>query len=104
MPRRLNEHKAHDNPSSFTARYKLEICIYFEVFSSIIDAISREKELKKWSRLKKVNLIAKVNPQWGDYFAIKFSKFEKAPFASQAKKVIDEILSTLKSNPNSSSG
>jgi putative endonuclease len=62
--RRIGEHKTHFYRNSFTARYNLEICIYFEQFSSIIAAIEREKEIKKWNRQKKEALINKNNPEW----------------------------------------
>lgn len=62
--RRVYEHKNHVNQGSFTARYNLEFCIYYEEHSPFNQAICREKEIKKWSRQKKENLINKVNPEW----------------------------------------
>ncbi len=47
---RIYEHANHIYPKSFTAKYNLETCIYYEIFLSIEEAIAREKELKKWSR------------------------------------------------------
>jgi len=63
---RVWEHKIHYYPNSFTSKYNLEYCIYFEMFSSIEEAINREKELKKWRREKKNILINKLNPEWKD--------------------------------------
>ncbi len=63
---RIYEHKTHYYPKSFTAKYKLEYCIYYEIFSNIEEAIDREKELKKWRREKKEILINKLNPNWND--------------------------------------
>ena len=63
---RIWEHINHAYPKSFTARYNLNYCIYYEAFSSIQEAILREKELKKWRREKKNNLINSVNPEWKD--------------------------------------
>lgn len=63
---RIHEHKTKRYPNSFTSRYKLFNCIYFEGFATIEDAIGREKELKKWNRLKKEKLINSFNPAWLD--------------------------------------
>jgi putative endonuclease len=40
--------------------------LYFEVFSSIVDAIAREKQIKAGSRQKKLDLINGINPEWKD--------------------------------------
>ena len=64
LTRRIFEHKNRLIRNSFTARYNLEYCIYYEEYLSIEKAISREKELKKWNRVKKEELINKMNPQW----------------------------------------
>jgi len=62
--RRIHEHKNHLINNSFTDRYNLEYCIYYETYPIFILAIQREKELKKWNRRKKENLINSKNPQW----------------------------------------
>lgn len=62
--RRICEHKQHLIKDSFTERYNLELCIYYEEYPSFDMAILREKELKKWNRQKKETLINKKNPQW----------------------------------------
>lgn len=64
--RRGLEHK-YEALDSFTKRYKLKKLIYVEEYSNANAAISREKQLKKWSRAKKENLIASQNPEWRDY-------------------------------------
>ena len=61
--RRLYEHKTGRN-AGFTARYNCHYLIYYEHFTHIENAINREKELKKWRREKKENLINNVNPKW----------------------------------------
>jgi putative endonuclease len=61
---RLIEHREKKYDSSFTAKYNLSLCIYYEMFSSIEEAIDREKEIKKWRREKKETLINKMNPSW----------------------------------------
>ncbi|MCB0541100.1 MAG: GIY-YIG nuclease family protein [Bacteroidetes bacterium] len=63
---RINEHKLILFPSSFTARYKLFKLVYFESFTSIEEAIYREKQIKAGSRKKKIALIVSLNPQWED--------------------------------------
>ena len=64
LPRRIHEHKNHLLKGSFTDRYNLEYCIYYEEFEYINLAINREKELKKWNRQKKEALINAKNPEW----------------------------------------
>ena len=64
LKRRVSEHQSNkeNKPKSFTGRYFLTDLIYFETFTWIQNAIPREKELKKWSRKKKLNLIRSTNP------------------------------------------
>ena len=62
---RIEQHKENKgNPKSFAGKYFCYNLIYFEHFSHIEHAISREKELKKWRREKKVALIETDNPEW----------------------------------------
>lgn len=63
---RIYEHQNKIYPNSFTARYNLTICIYYEIFLSIEEAIDREKQLKRWSRQKKETLINRLNKEWKD--------------------------------------
>lgn len=65
LARRVNEHKQKLIPG-FTSRYNIDRLIYFETFGEIRDALAREKQLKNWSRAKKVKLVEAVNPQWND--------------------------------------
>jgi putative endonuclease len=65
---RLNEHRAHRYPDSFTARYNVTRLVYFEEYTRVSDAITREKQLKGWRRSKKVRLIEGANPEWADLF------------------------------------
>jgi len=62
--RRIYEHKNHLIKNSFTDKYNLEDCNYFEEFPDFNLAIQREKELKNWNRQKKEDLIKKKNPEW----------------------------------------
>ena len=63
---RINEHKTKKYSNSFTAKYNLEFLVFYEFHSSIEEAIAREKQVKKWSRQKKEELINSQNPQWVD--------------------------------------
>jgi len=50
----------------FTKRYKINRLVYFETFRYIGNAIDREKQIKSWSRAKKIALIKSQNPTWSD--------------------------------------
>lgn len=63
---RLYEHRSGNNKESFSYRYNLHYLIYYECLGSIEEAIIREKEIKKWSRKKKNDLIKMINPEWKD--------------------------------------
>lgn len=63
LRRRLLEHK-NEVVEGFTKRYHVHKLIYYELYKHPQDAIVREKQLKKWTREKKNNLVASYNPQW----------------------------------------
>jgi putative endonuclease len=63
--RRVYEHK-HKLVPGFTARYGVDRLVYFEHTHDVAGAISREKQMKAWSRNKKVALVASANPTWQD--------------------------------------
>lgn len=65
---RTPEHKNKIYPTSFTAKYNCTKLVYYETFARIEDAIAREKQLKKWNRQWKDELISKANPTWKDLF------------------------------------
>ena len=65
LARRLWEHQQGQTPG-FTAQYRITRLIYAEQFPTARDAATREQQLKKWSRAKKVALIAANNPEWKD--------------------------------------
>ena len=66
LERRVTEHKQKLSPDSHTARYNITRLVYFERFHSIVAAISREKQLKGWLRVRKLELIVATNPEWRD--------------------------------------
>ena len=63
---RLMEHIDKKYPGSFSARYNLVKLVYYELFHSIEEAITREKQIKAGSRAKKLKLINSLNPEWKD--------------------------------------
>jgi putative endonuclease len=65
LERRVIEHRRKLIPG-FTARYNINRLVYFEVFHGALDAIGREKQIKSWSRMKKVALIESANRDWQD--------------------------------------
>lgn len=68
ISRRFFEHSNKINPGSFSAKYNLDILVYFESYSYIDEAIQREKQLKGGSRKKKTMLIENFNPEWDNLF------------------------------------
>ena len=65
LSRRISEHRSGEI-SGFTADYQCHKLVYHEHYSEVEEAIAREKQLKKWSRGKKVNVIERLNPRWID--------------------------------------
>ena len=63
--RRVYEHKNNIN-AGFTKRYNIHQLVYVETNSDVNLAIQREKQIKKWRRQWKINLIEKENPDWDD--------------------------------------
>lgn len=68
LPQRVTEHKEKRYPNSFSARYNVDILVYYEQFQWIGDAIAREKQIKAGTREAKNNLINSINPTWKDLF------------------------------------
>ncbi len=63
---RIMEHKEKKYPTSFTSKYNCNKLVFYEYFTSIEEAIHREKQLKKWKRNWKITLIENFNPFWED--------------------------------------
>lgn len=64
VSRRLEEHRL--GRVIHTAKYKIDRLIYMEPFETAPDAIALEKQLKGWTRSKKIALINRSNPDWRD--------------------------------------
>ena len=65
IARRTYEHK-HGLVAGFTSMYKVNRLVYVEVFDAADEAIAREKQLKGWSRQRKIALIESLNPTMKD--------------------------------------
>jgi putative endonuclease len=68
LVRRVYEHK-NKITRGFTSRYGVDRLVWFEVYDGPENAITREKEIKKWRRAWKLRLIEESNPQWLDLYA-----------------------------------
>jgi len=66
LDERLFEHDARHDPESFASRYNLHRLVFMETYPTARRAIAREKQLKGWSRAKKLALIRAQNPEWRD--------------------------------------
>ena len=67
LVKRVFEHKAKIT-KGFTTRYHLDSLVYYEVHCDILEAIMREKLLKRWRRQWKLGLIESMNPEWEDLY------------------------------------
>ncbi|MBC2846459.1 GIY-YIG nuclease family protein [Winogradskyella flava] len=65
---RIYQHKTKAHPNTFSARYNLNKLVYFEAFETEDEARLREKQMKKWNRAWKLELIEKSNPEWKDLY------------------------------------
>jgi putative endonuclease len=65
LAKRVWEHR-RDLIDGFTKRYGCHTLVYFEQHAEMTEAILREKQMKKWNRAWKVELIEKHNPDWSD--------------------------------------
>jgi len=68
LVKRVYEHK-EKLVEGFTKRYNIVKLVYYEAFEDMENAILREKQIKAGSRQKKVELIARMNPDWCDLYA-----------------------------------
>jgi putative endonuclease len=64
--RRALEHK-HAEIEGFASKYGCDRLVYYESFDDVHKAIGREKQLKGWSRAKKIALIESKNLRWEDF-------------------------------------
>ncbi len=64
---RIYQHRI-DVGSKFTSQYDVKRLVWYETHNDITDAITREKQIKKWNRAWKVRLIEEINPNWDDLY------------------------------------
>jgi len=65
IEKRIREHR-DGTLEGFSKEYACQRLVWFEIFGYIDDAITREKQLKRWVRRKKIDLIERANPTWID--------------------------------------
>lgn len=65
--KRIHQHKEHV-VDGFTNKYKVHQLVYYEIHEDVREAILREKQIKKWNRDWKINLIEQDNPYWLDLY------------------------------------
>jgi putative endonuclease len=65
LERRIYEHK-EKVVKGFTEKYNVNKLVHYEHTSDIVEALNREKEIKKWRRVKKNRLVVNTNPLWRD--------------------------------------
>ncbi|MBC8753625.1 GIY-YIG nuclease family protein [Kordia sp. YSTF-M3] len=65
LKKRLIQHKNNEK-DTFTGKYNVHKLVYFETTKYVNNAIKRERQLKKWNRQWKINLINGLNPDWKD--------------------------------------
>ena len=65
LAQRMYQHK-EGLLQGFTKKYNVHQLVYYEIHGDIHEAIAREKQLKKWNKQWKINLIEQDNPQWLD--------------------------------------
>ncbi|MCB1154014.1 MAG: GIY-YIG nuclease family protein [Deltaproteobacteria bacterium] len=68
--RRVAEHQT-GTQKGFTAKYKIDQLVYFERYPDVDRAIAREKQIKGWTRRKKIELIESRNPEWEDLSGVR---------------------------------
>jgi putative endonuclease len=73
LERRIIEHREGLVPG-FTKRYRIYRLVHYEVFGNIRTAIAREKQIKAWTRKKRIALIEATNPTWVDLAESLFPK------------------------------
>ena len=67
LPRRVYEHR-NGSGGIFTKKYNVCKLVYYEMTESVQAALAREKQIKGGSRIKKIDIINRLNPEWKDLF------------------------------------
>ncbi|HLY58528.1 MAG TPA: GIY-YIG nuclease family protein [Stellaceae bacterium] len=67
LAQRITQHRSRQ-VEGFTQKYDVTVLVYVERHELMLDAIQREKQVKKWNRAWKIRLIEEQNPQWRNLF------------------------------------
>jgi putative endonuclease len=67
LVRRVSQHKSGQF-KGFTQKHKVDLLVYYEDTEQIMEALTKEKQLKSWKRAWKINLIESKNPGWQDLY------------------------------------
>lgn len=89
LERRIAEHKS-GRCGGFTARYKINRLVHFEETPDVKVAIAREKQIKRWSRAKKVAMIETTNAGWEDLSVTVVGLSRQAPNIQQDSSLHSE--------------
>ena len=73
LPNRVRQHKEGTYENAFTARYTFDRLVWFETQPSKSAAARREKQIKAWTRLRRIGLVERRNPFWEDLTHPQFS-------------------------------
>jgi putative endonuclease len=84
LVRRVWEHRMEFVPG-FTRKYGIKQLVYYEQIEAPETAIRREKQVKDYARIKKLDLIASMNPEWQDLAEHWFSDVSPADFSLRSK-------------------
>jgi putative endonuclease len=84
LVRRVWEHREAIIPG-FTKRYGIKQLVYYEQIEAPTTAICREKQIKDYARVKKLALIASLNPEWRDLAEHWFADVSPADFSLRSK-------------------
>jgi len=76
LRKRMLQHKLGIH-EGFTCKYKVDRLVYWESYGRVLHAIAREKQIKGWLRIKKIQLIVSVNPTWADLSREMFPDLEE---------------------------
>jgi putative endonuclease len=94
LHRRIWQHKQGEI-EGFTKKYRVNRLVYHESFDDVRNAIDREKQLKRWTRAKKIWLFERVNPSWLDLSSGWYERGPSTPLrsAQEDKPQMTEVKS-----------
>lgn len=67
LARRVSQHRTAQSPDAYTAKHDTLHLVYCETTEDVLAAIQREKQIKGWTRRRKLDLIEEMNPDWKDF-------------------------------------